>query len=306
MPELERAPIGRRLPGEDPQQGRLAGAVEAEHEQALAAAEVERHVGEDVRSAVRLGQADGLDHGAPGGGRRREADPQRPVAAPDLDAVLLDAGDSLLDAVGHRRLRRLGAEAVDDGLQPGDLLALPGGDLGGAPLVLGAGAHVLRVGAAVLDERAGRRLARTVEMEDAGDRLVEQLEVVADHEQGAAVAAQEPEQPFLGVDVEVVGRLVEEQDVAAGEEDAGDLGTAPLTAGEHADREVLPRRVEPEAGGDRPGLALGGVPTVGAEQLLGPAVAGDGPLVGMLLHGDAQLLDALDLGVDARARRARG
>ena len=90
-----------------------------------------------------------------------------------------------------------------------------------------------------------------------------------------------------------------QQHVAAGEEDAGDLDAAPLAAGEHADREVLPRRVEAEAGGDRPGLALGGVATVGAEQLLGPAVAGDGALVGVLLHGDAQLLDALDLGVDA-------
>ena len=154
VPELERAPVGRRLAGEDPQQRRLAGAVEPEHEQALAAPEVERHVGEDVRSAVRLGEADGLDDRASGGRRGREADAQRPVALADLDPVVLDAGDPLLDAVGHRRLRRLGAEAVDDGLQPGDLLALPGGDLGGAPLVLGAGAHVLRVGAAVLDERA--------------------------------------------------------------------------------------------------------------------------------------------------------
>ena len=110
----------------------------------------------------------------------------------------------------HRRLRRLGAEAVDDGLQPGDLLALPGGDLGGAAFVLGAGVHVLRVGAAVLDERSRGRLAGAVEVEHAGDRLVEQFEVVADHEQGAAVGAQEAEQPLLGVDVEVVGRLVEE------------------------------------------------------------------------------------------------
>ena len=63
--------------------------------------------------------------------------------------------------------------------------------------------------------------------------------------------------------------------------------------------EVLPRGVEAETGGDRPRLALGGVAAVRPEQLLGPAVAGDGALVGVLLHGDAQLLDALDLGVDA-------
>ncbi len=104
----------------------------------------------------------------------------------------------------------------------------------------------------------------------------------------------------------MVGRLVEEQDVAAGEEDAGDLDAAPLTAGEHTDREILPGRVEAETGGDRSGLALGGVAAVGAEQLLGPAVAGDGPLVGVLLHGDAQLLDAFDLGIDPAPREHVG
>ena len=71
-------------------------------------------------------------------------------------------------------------------------------------------------------------LAGSIEVEHAGDRLVEQVEVVADHQQRAAVGAQELQQPRLGVDVEVVGRLVEQQHVGAGEEDAGQLDAAPL------------------------------------------------------------------------------
>ena len=61
---------------------------------------------------------------------------------------------------------------------------------------------------------------------------------MADHEQRAAVAAQEAEQPLLGVDVEVVRRLVEAQHVAAGEQDAGQLDAAALAARQHADRQL--------------------------------------------------------------------
>ena len=94
--------------------------------------------------------------------------------------------------------------------------------------------EVLRVRAAVLDELA------LVEVQHARDRLVEQLEVVADHEQRAAVRPQELHEPLLGVDVEVVRRLVEQQEVAAREQDARELDAPPLTAGERGDREVEP------------------------------------------------------------------
>ena len=175
-----------------------------------------------------------------------------------------------------------------------------------ALLVGGARRDVLRVGALVLDEVADAGLVGPVEVEDTGDRLVEQVEVVADDEQGAAVGPQEAHQPLLGVDVEVVGRLVEAQHVAAGEQDAGQLDAPPLAAGQHADRVVDAVGADAEAGGQRPRLAVGGVAAVGAEQLLGAGVAGDVALVGALLHGDAQLLDALDLGVDAAPRQDVG
>jgi hypothetical protein len=50
--------VGDRLAGQDAQQRRLTGAVEAQHQQPLASAHVERHVLEHGRAvAVRLGQA---------------------------------------------------------------------------------------------------------------------------------------------------------------------------------------------------------------------------------------------------------
>ena len=51
-----------------------------------------------------------------------------------------------------------------------------------------------------------------------------------------AVGAQEAHEPVLGVAVEVVGGLVEQQDVAAGEEDAGQLDPPPLATREHPER----------------------------------------------------------------------
>ena len=276
----DRAAVGLRLAGEDPQQARLAGPVEAEHEQPLAAPEVERDVGEDRRPAVRLGAARSTSMtvrpGVGGGGKRTL---QHLVGPHVVDLVGLEAGDPLLHAVGGGGLRRLGAEAVDELLQPGDLLGLPGGHLRLPLLVAGARLAVLRVRALVLDEVAGAGLVGTVEVQHAGDRLVEQVEVVADDEQGAAVGPQEAHQPLLGVDVEVVRRLVEAQHVAAREQDPGQLDAPPLAARQHADRVLDAVRADAETGGQGAGLAVGGVAAVRAELLLGTRVAADVALV---------------------------
>jgi hypothetical protein len=134
-------------------------------------------------------------------------------------------------------------------------------------------------------------LAGAVEVQDAGDRLVEQLEVVADHHQAAAVGAQERQQPVAGVVVEVVGRLVEQEELAAGEEDAGQLDAAPLAAGQHAEGEVGAVGTQAEAGEQAAGLGLGGVAALVLEGVVGPAPAGhEGLVARRLLHPDPQLL----------------
>ena len=71
------------------------------------------------------------------------------------------------------------------------------------------------------------------------------------------------------------------------------ISTRPLlAAGERADRQVEPVVLQPEAGGDAAHLALGRVAAVEAELLLGPGEAAHRPLGRVLLHLDAQLLDA--------------
>ena len=133
----------------------------------------------------------------------------------------------------------------DDLATPGASRAWPGAASSSLPCD-----EVLRVRAVVLDELA------VVEVQDARDRLVEQREVVADDEQRAAERAQERHQPFLGVDVEVVRRLVEQQEVVAGEQDARELDPPAFTTRERADREVEAIGGEPESGRDAPHLRL--------------------------------------------------
>ena len=89
---------------------------------------------------------------------------------------------------------------------------------------------VLRIGAAVLDQPA------RIEMQHARDRGVEEDEVVADHDHRAAVVTQEVHQPGLGVAVEVVGGLVQQQKLRVGEQHARQLDPPALAARQHAER----------------------------------------------------------------------
>ena len=218
-----------------------------------------------------------------------------------LNGARLKAGDTLVEGLGHPGpLGRLVAHRRGQRRQALDLGRLVLGHLGLAGLVLGPGVDVLGVGPLVLDQHA------LVEVQDTGDRLVQQLDVVADDEQGAPVGPQETHEPGLGVAVEVVGRLVEEQDVAAGKKDAGQLEAPALAAREHADGQVEAVAGQPQPGDELADLGLARVPTGGREALLGPRVTVDGPLGRVVLHGRPELLEA-DRGlVQAPARQDVG
>ena len=127
---------------------------------------------------------------------------------------------------------------------------------------------------AVLDELA------LVDVQHARDRLVEQLEVVTDHEEPAAERPQELHEPLLGVDVEVVRGLVEQEEVAPREQDPRELDSPALTARERGDRKVEPVGAEAEPGGDAPNLGVGRVAAGVPERVFGVAVA-------RTLRGDA-------------------
>ena len=144
-----------------------------------------------------------------------------------------------------------------------------------------------------------------VEVPHLVDDGLEQLDVVADHDQPAAVAGEEAAQPGDRVGVEVVGRLVEQQRLGVGEQDAGQLDAAALATGERAQRLGEHAVGQAEVGADPGGVALGGVAAEGGELVLEPAVAADGlvPLgvVGRLGHGDLRLDQLVAEDVEAAA-----
>ena len=75
-----------------------------------------------------------------------------------------------------------------------------------------------------------------LDLEDARAERVEEVAVVGDEDDGAGEVADGFEQNFLGAQVEVVGRLVEQQEVRRADEDAGQRVAIAFAAGEHAER----------------------------------------------------------------------
>ena len=144
-----------------------------------------------------------------------------------------------------------------------------------------------------------------VEVPHLVDDGLEQLDVVADHDEPAAVAGQEAAQPDDRVGVEVVGRLVEQQRLGVGEQDAGQLDAATLTAGQRAQRLGEHPVGQAQVAADPGGVALGGVPAHGGELVLEPAVAAHRlvalGVVGGLGHGHLRLGELVLQDVEAAA-----
>lgn len=74
---------------------------------------------------------------------------------------------------------------------------------------------------------------------DAVGGALDEVAVVADDDEGAGPAVEDVFQLGQGLDVQVVRRLVEEEDVGLVHQEAEDLQAAALTAGEVADRRPL-------------------------------------------------------------------
>ena len=132
-----------------------------------------------------------------------------------------DGGDRLhllerLDArLGLARLGRLGAEAVDEGLQ-----VFAGRLLLDAALLLQLGllgALALELVVAAAPE--GQLLL--VEMDDGVDGAVEQVAVMRDQEHGVRVFRDVGFEPQRAFEVEIVGRLVEQQQIGFGKQHRG-------------------------------------------------------------------------------------
>ena len=113
------------------------------------------------------------------------------------------------------RLRRLGAKAVDEFLQVLALVFLLLGGLGLhghqlAPLLFEAGIIALP-----------ERQLRAVEMQDVIADGVQQIAIVRDDDGGSRIGLEMFDQPERTLEVEVVGGLVEQQQVGLGEQHGG-------------------------------------------------------------------------------------
>src|SRR5690606_37417556 len=106
----------------------------------------------------------------------------------------------------------------------------------------------------------------------AGRDLVEEVAVVRDDDERAGVLPERLDEDGLARHVEVVGRLVEDEEVGGGEERAGEGEPALLAAGEHADGLEDVVAAEQERAEEAAQLGLGAV-------LRGVAERGEGGLV---------------------------
>src|SRR5205823_4887592 len=153
------------------------------------------------------------------------------------------------------------------------------------PLPLGAGEDVVAVAALVLVDRAA------LDVPHPRTDLVEEPAVVGDDDQGAAAGPQMAGQPRNALDVEVVGGLVQDDQVLFGDEEFGQGDAAALAAGEGADDGVQALveagqvEVAEEAGQDVADLGVAGPLVVGqiADDLVPD---GSGRVEGVVLGED--------------------
>ncbi len=178
----------------------------------------------------------------------------------------LDALDALqlLDAALHLLgLGGLVAEAGDEGFELADpvLLVFVGG------LKLRAALGLLLF---VAGEAAGVEVQPLVpQLGDFAHGDVEEVAVVGDQDEGVGVGGEIAFEPVAGFQVEMIGGLVEKEDVGLGEEQLGE-GDAHLPAAGELLGAALPIALgEAEAGKDGAGLGFDAVAVAGAELAFG-------------------------------------
>ena len=166
-------------------------------------------------------------------------------------ADLFHPFDLLELGLGAGRGGVLGAELVHEVHQAIDL----------ALLVLEGGELLLLLGLALLEEAVVVPLvpphAAVPEFEDSGDHLVQELAIVGDDHDSARVIAEIALEPDQRLEVEVVRRFVQHQEVGLLNEQTGEVGAHHPAAGEFAGGPVKVRFLEREALEDALGLRHG-------------------------------------------------
>ena len=174
-------------------------------------------------------------------------------------ALLHDRGDGFHPrqhfeaALGLTGLGGLGPEPVDEGLDAALFRQLPGAKAGfpGQPFPAGFLERV--IAAAVSGELPA------VQMNDPVGDLVQEGSLVADHHQGARPRGEITLEPHRRLEIQVIGGLVEEQQIGPGEQRAGKRHPHPPAARIFRARAPLGRLVEAETGEDRRRPGRGGM-----------------------------------------------
>ena len=220
LPDPQRSGIGGLGARDHAEQGRLARAVRPDHSDDAAGREPEVQPVDQHPLAVPLGQAPRLDDqvAQPGsGGDDDLRGLRRPVVG--FGEQRLVSRDSRL-ALGLARPRR-GADPFELArqgaatrrfaffllgqpllllVQPGGIVALPGD----APAA--------------------------VELENPARDVVEEVAIVRDRDDGAGIVVQEPFEPGDRFGVQMIGRLVEQQQVRPAQQETAESDPAPLAA----------------------------------------------------------------------------
>ena len=241
---------GRLQAGDDLHEGGLAGAVGADERHVLAAVELEVDIAVDVLVAVGLGYAlQAHDHVA-GARWVGELKVDVLVALGQDDELLFDLLDLADALLGLGGLGGLVAELVDEDLHVGDI-ALLGSTLG---------AHLFQVVLALLEIAAvvagvGGHAA-VLERGDVVDAGVHEGTVVADDKHGAVVVRDKAAQPLDAFEVQVVGGLVQKQQVGVAQEEFGERDTHLPAARELGARAIKVSDLKAQAGQDLARVAL--------------------------------------------------
>ena len=213
------------------EQGGLADAVRADHADDAVAGQGEGQAVDEDAVPEALLQVLGLDHDGAQARARRDLD----LLEVQL-AGLLGLGRHLLVAGQAGLGLRLTALRV--GADPVELLGQALGELGVLlALHLEAGALGLQVGGVVALVRVE---AAAVDLRDPLRDVVEEVPVVGDGDDGARVGGQVLLEPQHGLGVQVVGGLVEQEEVRLLQQQLAQRDAALLATGEVCDR-LVPR-----------------------------------------------------------------
>ena len=204
-PSTRSPAVGRFLARQHAHQRRLAGAVRADQRDAVAALDVQVEVVEDDEVAVGLARVLQLEHRAAALGAGREVEVDLLALGRHLDRHHLL--EHLDPALHLRRLGRLVAEPIDEHLDARDLFVLLALGLAQRLDALVVLDEVAAVVAVVVGQRAQRQIG------DARDDGVEEEAIVRDEDHRVRVGVQILLEPVARLEIEMVGRLVEQQQV---------------------------------------------------------------------------------------------